>query len=313
LSAGDQGQMSLWHSDREKVAQLSESNNGIGCEISQCISLSDGSFLSAGVVTRWSKGGVKERVLGPIYGDVELFFNSIAIFENGHVLSVIDSEKWVIWDSATESIVKEVEAPIKLAIHSDIHILDGYRLTVHQNEYTQIMVDCYKGEILGKYSGHLNMVNSVGRLSNGKYFSTAWDNTIHIWSFEDTKDATILKGHTDAVMSALELSDNRLLSVSNDGSAKIWDLNAECILLTVTPSEHDFKLSGLGQCAVLSGGMYALASLDRVVYLYDSEWTKVGMMRVRSDIGLLKAVDRNQLLIGQKDGSLLMVDVFPSG
>ena len=75
---------------------------------------------------------------------------------------------------------------------------------------------------------HDDQVNSLRQLNDSRLITSSSDKTIKIFSIEENNyklDQT-LNGHTYDVFDCKELSNNLLISCSNDGSIILWEKNA---------------------------------------------------------------------------------------
>src|SRR5262249_1743161 len=82
------------------------------------------------------------------------------------------------------------------------------------------------GTPLSALEGHTERVNRVLELADGRLLSweagaLSGDYTLHLWSGSGTPLAR-LQGHSQSVSDALELADGRLLSLSQDGTLRVW-------------------------------------------------------------------------------------------
>jgi hypothetical protein len=91
------GYMSLWYSPNIKPQTQ---NQQMEPPVDQCFTLSDGRILTAsshgGKVSLWSTAGDSQEIYGPCYpldsddGSRALGYDSVVIFTNGDVLSVVE-------------------------------------------------------------------------------------------------------------------------------------------------------------------------------------------------------------------------------
>lgn len=74
--------------------------------------------------------------------------------------------------------------------------------------------------------GHTGSVNAVViTYDNQNVISGSADNTIRVWSLQNTHQESVLKGHTDWINALAITSDNKfLISGSSDCSIRIWNL-----------------------------------------------------------------------------------------
>jgi WD40 repeat protein len=135
---------------------------------------------------------------------------------------------------------------------------------------------------------------------------------IFIWHPETAETGVKLEGHTDAVMHVLELPGEHLLSVSNDGSARIWDINTSKLVKVIQPDKNEKGTFAIGRCTRLECGAFLLTGLNRMIFIYDHAWHPKGKIKMRSDIQTLTPYSDTQFLVGQKDGNLVMFDIEES-
>ena len=69
---------------------------------------------------------------------------------------------------------------------------------------------------------HNGPILSVASLDNNRLALTA-GNTICLWDISRRTNIARLEGHTDTISILLPLSENRLVSVSNDLTVRLWD------------------------------------------------------------------------------------------
>ena len=84
-----------------------------------------------------------------------------------------------------------------------------------------------------------------------------YDYRLIIWSFEKDEKVAILKGHTANINGALELSDGRVLSWSDDGTLRIW--TTKNTVTTHSKEGHDTKVV---EVLDLENGKILTRSLD---------------------------------------------------
>ena len=111
---------------------------------------------------------------------------------------------------------------LKYGIHK------GKLLLLTQNGMIQIInLITYKSDITIEKT-HEDQVNSLNQLTDSRIITSSSDQTIKIFSIEEKNyklDQT-LKGHTYDIFDCKELSNNLLISCSNDGSLILWEKNA---------------------------------------------------------------------------------------
>ncbi|KAK3791742.1 hypothetical protein RRG08_011535 [Elysia crispata] len=97
----------------------------------------------------------------------------------------------------------------------------------------------------------------------GTLYAGAGDNNIYAWDIESGEYKSCLSGHTDYIHKICTKDNGQgLVSVSEDGTARIWDLRANEICHIVKPYEHEMcarlDLGKWLQCLALDEDNYWL-------------------------------------------------------
>ena len=120
-----------------------------------------------------------------------------------------------------ETIIMSI-SQLKYGIHK------GKLLLLTQNGMIKIInLITYKSDLTIENT-HEDQVNSLNQLNDSRIISSSSDKTIKIFTIEEKEyklDQT-LEGHTYDVFDCKELSNNLLISCSNDGSLILWEKNA---------------------------------------------------------------------------------------
>ena len=86
---------------------------------------------------------------------------------------------------------------------------------------------------LQEVPAHLYAINNMAFSPDGKHFITcSMDKTIKVWNTEDMKLVKVIdrarhSGHGTSVNKVLWLSDNRIVSASDDRNVYVWDIHFE--------------------------------------------------------------------------------------
>lgn len=84
------------------------------------------------------------------------------------------------------------------------------------------------------------VIDSNSEEQSSTLYAGAGDNNIHSWDVETGQYKSCLSGHTDYVHKiCLKDSGQSLVTVSEDGTARIWDLRSNEMCHVVKPFEHE--------------------------------------------------------------------------
>lgn len=105
---------------------------------------------------------------------------------------------------------------------------DGCRLATAGKDGTIRLWDSSTGHVVDVLAGHKSFVRGVSWHPNGRYLasSASGNNKIIIWDAAASQPAITLTGHTDWIRCvAWDAAGERLISASDDGAARIWQVN----------------------------------------------------------------------------------------
>ena len=139
-------------------------------------------------------------------------------------------------------------------------------------------------------AGHADFVTDVAWSPNGELLATA-DQTgrIRIWDGRTGSFVNELSGHRGTVFGVEFRSDGRLLSVSDDRTARLWDTSSDTVFHGHTAWVNDFALDDGG-----AGGLLVSAGADGLVVGSNAE-TGERLWTIQNDdagdgLGFLQAI-----------------------
>jgi WD40 repeat protein len=145
---------------------------------------------------------------------------------------------------------------------------DGKKALSGAYDHQVILWDLEKGQELIRFPGQLKYVSSVLFAPDGKLAAIAAQKTVVLWDLESAKELGRLEGHADSITALTFSADGRrLLSASDDGTARLWDVAAR-------KEVGAFKgHTGYVKCAALSpdGKRLLTGGSDQTVRLWDTE------------------------------------------
>ena len=168
-----------------------------------------------------------------------------------------------------------------------IKILKGHENTIFSIDelYPDILIsgsadkmvkiwDLNKNKCISTYKGHKDEVQRVLTLSNkkGEFASASIDKTIHILLYNNNPEIKgnkielikILTGHTEGIVSMIQLKDTRLASGSCDCTIRLWDIkDYSCVQII-----NGHKNTVYGLCQIKDGRLIS-CSADRTIKIWN--------------------------------------------
>lgn len=153
------------------------------------------------------------------------------------------------------------------------------------------------------------------------------DMLLKIWSAETGKCAVTLKGHSAAIHDTCIVDQGRnIISVSKDGSAKLWDCGQSACLSTLTSVEYDaINCCAIGPVATDLGSREEpmndreVGTAGKLLVMGTEAGTLRGIgvhsrnvvfhLRAAAAINCCSFMGQNCFLYGMQDGTVCMLDV----
>ena len=245
---------------------------------------------------------------------------------NGQILFSPDNQFFVIWSDGTTPGLWHLATGNKIAelphaasgVRSLVYSPDGKFILTGNEDGTLRIYDAFTGTNLGTLLAHGRGVNDARFSANGKFIvSAGGDSRARWWLFQDTRasdsgsasgayapDSILaslqdLNGHTGAVNTVQFSPDGQsILTASDDGTARLWHVNAGEALIGHT--------NFVGKAAFsLDGKTVATASSDDTTRVWDVSRRKTLFTLPKpSDAGrtLMFSADGQKLLTVNNDG-----------
>ncbi len=187
---------------------------------------------------------------------------------------------WQAERALAEAVEKLLEKHV-LSGHSDIVTSvdwspDGKRLVSASNDGTARLWDL-AGHPLAVLGGHQGAVTRALWSPNGKLIAaTGADGTVQIWSAVDDNPTLLftLTGHSKKINNltwwgdkSSRYSTQKIVTASDDGSAKIWDANNGTLLFTLSGHTSAVNYAAFSP----DGKRVATASTDNTARIWDAE------------------------------------------
>ena len=142
-----------------------------------------------------------------------------------------------LWSLETGECLKtikiEFKAKEKQSIGS-IKIISNEIMVCGRSKAIEIY-DLNSGDLVKSLYGHLDSVQCVDVLSDGRIVSASWDKSIKIWNLKSGKCLHTIKDtvQTGSVLCMLVLPDDTLVTGSGDKTIKVWDLKNNMLVNTL--------------------------------------------------------------------------------
>jgi WD40 repeat protein len=132
--------------------------------------------------------------------------------------------------------------------------------------YLRLRHPLQKSGLSRVFEAHLNAVNAVAVLPDGRIVSGSADRTLRVWDVESGASVATLHGHQGPVGAVAVLADGRIVSGARDNTLRVWSL--ESGTCTATFEGHKQRVNAV---AVLADGRIVSASLDNSLRVWDVE------------------------------------------
>lgn len=188
---------------------------------------------------------------------------------NDNFASCGEDETMIIWDNKNYSKVKELRDQNHFE-QSLLLLPDGNIASIDENNNINIRNPDSEFNCVDVLSGHEDMITSMILVPKEKIASASLDCTIRIWIKEEYRYQCkyILNEHNGPVNSILfytnKFSENKMISCSDDGCIKCWDVENEFKCIQTLPCHKGF----ITAIMMLSDGKLVSCSTDSKVKIF---------------------------------------------
>lgn len=160
----------------------------------------------------------------------------------------------------------------------------------------------------GSHKIHSAAVLSLLRLSENHFASSAGDNLIKI-SLSDGKTIATLEGHSDWVWQLTQMRENEIISCSEDGTIKCWNILDSRCLQTFTEAGPIMCIASQPEGQLLASGNIRGELILRKL---DSEFNEVSIETIKAHSGIVRTLlwlNKNLIASGSEDNMIRIWDV----
>ncbi|WP_299465786.1 caspase family protein [uncultured Microscilla sp.] len=208
--------------------------------------------------------------------------SDILFTPNGKSVISVSHDKTIrIWDSSSGELKKTIRGQIgdgsqgkiysaALSPNGRLLVVGGFFSYGTNREYGAIrIIDLKRNEMIGKLTGHTDVVFSVAFSKDGRYIASgSGDKTIKIWEVNRKRLVTTLKGHSNSIYEvAFAPNGNQLISGSYDKTVKIWDWQNRQVIKTLT--RHNNRVQVVAYSP--NGRYFATGGYDKRIFLWDNK------------------------------------------
>ena len=198
----------------------------------------DGTLLATGAVDgsaliwRRSDGAIVHRLPHPAPGVTGLDLHS-------NVLATAAYDGNIrLWDVATGALLKTLHDQPS-TVWTVAFSPDGKLLASGGNDALVRVWDVERGALLHTLRGHTRIVWNVAFSPDGRTLASgSYDFTIRLWDVASGQQRKVIDGHTETVVALDFTPDGRLVSGSDDKTARLWDANGNPLRVFERSAEH---------------------------------------------------------------------------
>lgn len=194
--------------------------------------------------------------------------NSAAISPDGSMLASAEGDgTMTVWDVSADAALLSFTASGQF--NGVAFSPDGRFVAAANADGSALMWDLHTSDLVRRFEGHTDAVNSLVFSPDGQYLLTAaTDRTARLWDIATGVELRRFEGHADAVnFAAFSPDASRIATASADQTVRIWDT------ATATETGRFEEHTGSVYSAAFSpDGRYVLTSgADRSARLWDAE------------------------------------------
>lgn len=141
----------------------------------------------------------------------------------------------MVWDAATGRLEHKLEGH-KESVAGMAFSPDGRHIVTGSGDRIARIWDVNSAKVIHELKGYAGGVNRVAYSRDGRRIVTSSniDGTAKVWDPETGREVLTLKGHTAGIVGvAISPDGRRIATCSDDGTAKIWDVNTPVKTSTV--------------------------------------------------------------------------------
>jgi WD40 repeat protein/serine/threonine protein kinase len=200
--------------------------------------------------------------------------NRVTFSPDGRWIASLSGDKVLVWDAATGEVLQTFEAEDGWMHYGLAYSPDGQRVAVTAHKPPVILWNVTTGRVAQVIEDATAIVKNLAYSPDGRFLAGGGGDLVRrepgevdLWEAGTGKLAFRLRGHTDAVFCVTFSPDGRrLVSASQDHTAKIWDVDTGYEALTLRAHADTVRAVAFNQ----DGTRLATASADGTIKVWDA-------------------------------------------
>ncbi len=240
---------------------------------------------------------------------------NIDFSKDGKTLVSVNSDENIrLWNPYTGEQLKTIKQNRKLEVVQ--YSPDGriFACSECYGKATVLLFDADTGELLHdlKMPGHADWVTDFLFSPDGQTLSVKTCGEIYFWNVNTGELEKTITGYSDVVSSVAYSPDGKIL-VSLDDIVRIWDLDTQKLIKTLSTKTLSVKGSIRAIAYSPDGETLACGTNDKTVVLWNiSKWEKRGVLKGHTNgiSSVAFSPDGQTLASGSWDGTIQLWDVY---
>jgi WD40 repeat protein len=226
VTGGWDGRLLMWSLDALGKGSAPEPLTGHTSAVFSLDLSSDGRQLvtagGGGVLSVWD---LEQRAITrTLHGHVNDVLRVVLFADETRALSTSKDESAIVWDLATGEPLQTFDGHGS-SIEAAAVSLDGARALTGESTGRAFLWDIATGEELFALPRHVGPIHATAFHPSGRIGATAGRNRmIRLWDLDARKEIGRLLGHGEAVRDIAFASPSQLVSTSQDGTMRVWDV-----------------------------------------------------------------------------------------
>lgn len=157
--------------------------------------------------------------------------------DSTHFITADVDNVTIVWNAVTGTAVQNFELKAQEghttndSLGVDLEWVDIDKFVIPGGQGTLLVYQLGESKPIGRLVGHQGPISVLKFNSSNKLLlSASDDHTLRIWRGANTNSCSCLLGHSQSIVSADWLDDDRIISASMDGSIRLWSITENSLI-----------------------------------------------------------------------------------